>query len=251
MSRFQATRHPFKSLMSVGLILFVVFLSGCEVLATEGARDAIAGQREVRAIEDRELGPLEQEMNDLFVTEIQPREVQIEDLRYKKQVYEDELLRPLWDAQGDAWAPGGEASEAQMAFQARYHELDLLQRSIEIEQRELDSKWQDLWGVGATADPEFQALEDLRYEKQRELDHAYRFGNRHIEDIWNEINELNSTQNWGNTDSQIQSEEINQEVNRLYDQYNELLNAGSGEAALLEEKARAIQEELDTLYNRG
>ena len=86
MSRFQATRHPFKSLMSVGLILFVVFLSGCEVLATEGARDAIAGQREVRAIEDRELGPLEQEMNDLFVTEIQPREVQIEDLRYKKQV---------------------------------------------------------------------------------------------------------------------------------------------------------------------
>ena len=251
MSRFQATRHPFKSLMSVGLILFVVFLSGCEVLATEGARDAIAGQREVRAIEDRELGPLEQEMNDLFVTEIQPREVQIEDLRYKKQVYEDELLRPLWDAQGDAWAPGGEASEAQMAFQARYHELDLLQRSIEIEQRELDSKWQDLWGVGATADPEFQALEDLRYEKQRELDHAYRFGNRHIEDIWNEINELNSTQNWGNTDSQIQSEEINQEVNRLYDQYNELLNAGSGEAALLEEKERAIQEELDTLYNRG
>ncbi len=251
MSRFQATRHPFKSLMSVGLILFVVFLSGCEVLATEGARDAIAGQREVRAIEDRELGPLEQEMNDLFVTEIQPREVQIEDLRYKKQVYEDELLRPLWDAQGDAWAPGGEASEAQMAFQARYHELDLLQRSIEIEQRELDSKWQDLWGVGATADPEFQALEDLRYEKQRELDHAYRFGNRPIEDIWNEINELNSTQNWGNTDSQIQSEEINQELNRLYDRYNELLNAGSGEAALLEEKARAIQEELDTLYNRG
>jgi hypothetical protein len=62
---------------------------------------------------------------------------------------------------------------------------------------------------------------------------------------------LNSTQNWGNTDSQIQSEEINQEVNRLYDQYNELLNAGSGEAALLEEKERAIQEELDTLYNRG
>ena len=62
---------------------------------------------------------------------------------------------------------------------------------------------------------------------------------------------MNSTQNWGNTDSQIQSEEINQEVNRLYDQYNELLNAGSGEAALLEEKERAIQEELDTLYNRG
>ena len=195
MSRIRKTRGTFRPIMSLGLILFVMFLSGCEVLATQGAREAIAGQREVRALEDQELGPLQRELHDLLVTEIQPRESQIEVLRYQLESLEEDLLRPLWEAQDDDWAPGGEAYEAQLVFDRRFRELELMQRSIEKEQHELDSKWQDLWGVEGNHDPEFQALEDLRYEKQRELDQLYRFGNRPIEDIWNEINELNSTQN--------------------------------------------------------
>ena len=71
MSRIQSKHARFRPLMSLGLVLIVVFLSGCEILASEGARDAIASQREVRALEDAELGPLEQEMRDLLVTEIQ------------------------------------------------------------------------------------------------------------------------------------------------------------------------------------
>ena len=134
MSRIQSRRAAFRPLMSLGLVLIAVFLSGCEVLATEGARDAIAGQR-VRALEDAELGPLEQEMNDVFVMEIQPREAKIEDLRYQLQVLEEEVLRPLSDAQNDAWALCGEASDAQLAFEGRYRELDLMQRSIDIDQR--------------------------------------------------------------------------------------------------------------------
>ena len=195
MSRIRKTRGTFRPIMSLGLILFVMFLSGCEVLATQGAREAIAGQREVRALEDQELGPLQRELHDLLVTEIQPRESQIEVLRYQLESLEEDLLRPLWEAQDDDWAPGGEAYEAQLVFDRRFRELELMQRSIEKEQHELDSKGQDLWGVEGNHDPEFQALEDLRYEKQRELDQLYRFGNRPIEDIWNEINELNSTQN--------------------------------------------------------
>jgi hypothetical protein len=204
-----------------------------------------------RALEDAELGPLEQEMNDLFVLEIQPRQTQIEDLGFQLQVLEEDVLRPLWDAQGDAWAPGGEASEVQAVFEAKYRELDLMQRAIEVDQWELDAKWQNLWGAGGDVDPEFKALEDLRFEKQRELDLAYRFGNRAIEDIWNQINDFNSTQNWGNTDSQIKSDEINSQLQRLYEQYSELQNGDNGEAAILEEKARAVQEELNALYNHG
>ena len=73
----------------------------------------------------------------------------------------------------------------------------------------------------------------MRFEKQRELDRAYRFVNHPIEDIWNQINELNSTQNWRNTDSQIRVEELNIELNRLYDRYNEIQHNsnGNGEAS--------------------
>ena len=183
MIRIQTRCGSFRRIMSLGLIVFAVFLSGCEILATEGAREAIAGQREVRALEDQKLAPLERELHDLFVLQIQPRENQIEDLRYQLQLFEETLLRPLWDAQDDAWAPGGEASAAQLLFEGRYRDLDLLQRSIEIDQRELDSKWQNLWATGATVDPEFQALEDLRFKKQRELERLHRFGYRPIEDI--------------------------------------------------------------------
>ncbi|MCZ6539416.1 MAG: hypothetical protein O6922_06285, partial [Chloroflexi bacterium] len=251
MNRIEKRRGAFRPILSLGLVLFAIFLTGCEVLATEGAREAIAGQREVRALEDQELGPLEQEMHDLFVNEIQPREAEIEDLRHVLRILEEDVLRPLWEKQDDVWAPGGEASELQLAFKGRYKELELLQRAIEIEQRELDSKWQGLWATGATVDPEFKALEDLRYDKQRELDRAYRFGNRPIEDIWNEINELNNTQNWGNTDSQIRAEELNAELRLLYDRYNEVQHNGSGEARLLEEKARLAQDELSNLYDHG
>lgn len=251
MSLIRSQRGSFKLLMSLGLVLFAVFLSGCEILATQGARDAIANGREVRALEDRELAPLEQEMNDIWVNEIQPRESQLEDLRHKQRIFEEEVLRPLREHQNDAWAPGGEASEAQLVFDARYRELELLQRTVDIEQRELDTNWQNLWVTGADGDSEFQALEDLRYETQRELDRLYRFGYRPIDDIWDEINVLNSAQNWGNTDSQIESEEINIELRRLYDLYEEVQNGGNTESVQLEDKARAMQEQLNALYNHG
>ena len=38
----------FKITATVGMVLLMAFFSACDVLATEGARDAIAGGREIR-----------------------------------------------------------------------------------------------------------------------------------------------------------------------------------------------------------
>jgi len=70
------------------MVLFMAFFSACEVLATEGAQSAISGGREIRALEDEHLAPLEQEMNDLYANEIEPRESQLEDLRYELRTLE-------------------------------------------------------------------------------------------------------------------------------------------------------------------
>ena len=134
MSFIRSQSGSLRILATVGMVLFMAFLSACEVLATEGAQSAIAGGREIRALEDEHLIPLKREMDDLFVNEIQPRELQLEDLRYQLEALEEEM-RSLREAQGDIWAPDGEASEIQLAFDARYRELDLLQRAIELEQR--------------------------------------------------------------------------------------------------------------------
>jgi hypothetical protein len=229
----------------------MAFFSACDVLATEGAQSAIAGGREIRDFEDQELAPLERELEDLFTNEIQPREVALEDLRYELRILEEDFRNPMGDTESDVWAPGGAASEAQLAFDGRYRELDLLQKTIELEQRELDASWQTLWGGGGAVDPEYQALEDLRFDTQRELDRLHRFGYRGIDDIWDEINELNSSQGWSNTDLQIESEKINIELQRLYDLAEEIQQGISTESNKLGDLAVSAQNELRNLQNFG
>ena len=250
MSAVRTSNGSFKIVATIGMVLLMAFFSACDVLATEGARDAIANGREIREFEDENLRPLEQEMNDLWVTEIEPRERELEDLRYELQVMQDELLSPLWDAQNDQWGPDGEGTLLQQKFDALNREYELMQRAIDIEQRELDADWQVLWGSN-TVDPEYQALEDLRFEKQRELDRMYRFGNRPIDDLWDEINELNASQGFSNTDSQIEAELINVELRRLWDLQNELQNGANDDVNSLYEQAANAQQELDNLYRFG
>ena len=240
----------FKIVATLGMVLLMAFLSACEILATEGARNAIASGREIREFEDQELAPLGKEMSDLWEYEINPRQTELEDLHYQIQTLEEDLLRPLWDAQNDVWAPGGEASEAELVFEARYRELELAYRTIEVEQRDLDAAWQTLWN-GNGADPEYQALEDLRYEKQRELDRLYRFGYRPIDDIWDEINGLNATHGSVNIDSQIEIDRINAELQRLWDLISVMQYDGSEEADRLYDRANVVQEQLNNLYNFG
>jgi hypothetical protein len=91
---------------------------------------------------------------------------------------------------------------------------------------------QALWTAN-TVDPEYQALEDERNAKQRELDRLYRFGNRLIDDIWDQINELNASQGFASTDSQIESERINIELRRLWDLLDEINNGSNDEVTTL------------------
>ncbi len=240
----------FKIVATLGMVLLMAFFSACEVLATQGARDAIANGREIREFENEELAPLKQQMTDLWENEIQPRETQVQDLHFELQRLEEDLLRPLRDAQNDVWGPGGEASEAQLVFEERYRVLELAQRDIEIEQRELDIAWQTVWN-GSTVDPEYQALEDLRYEKQRELDHLYRFGYRPIDDIWDEINELNATQGSVSPDVQEEVDRINRELQRLWDLISVMQYDGDDESNRLNDQAQAAQDQLNDLYNNG
>jgi len=241
----------FRIVATLGMVLFMAFCSACEVFASEGAQSAIANGREIRDFEDKELAPLEREIEDLFVNEIQPREVALEDLRYECRNLEEDLRNPMQDAEKEMFASDGAVSEAQLAFDDRYRELDLLQRSIEVEQRELDASWEKLWGGGGTIDPEYQVLEDLRFDTQRELDRLQRFGNRGVEDIWDEIYELNSSQNWSDTDSQIKSEKINIELQRLYNLSEEIQKRVSVESNRLGDLAAAAQDELYNLGNFG
>jgi len=106
------------------------------------------------------------------------------------------------------WASGGSASIAQALFSDQMREIDLLERATQVAQNELDARWQVIWD-GNNSDPEYVALDELRQEKQREIDRLYRFGNRPIEDIWDQINEINSNQGSSNTDSQIEVELLN------------------------------------------
>ena len=250
MTAVRSRNGSFKILATMAMVLVMALVSACDVLATEGARDAIANGREIREFEDANLRPLEQEMNDLWVTEIEPRERQLEDLRHEMQLLQEDLIQPLWDAQNDPWAPGGAGSILQEEFEEKNRQIDLLYRQIELEQRELDQNWQTLWNSGSV-DPAFQELEDLRYEKQRELDRLYRFGNRPIDDIWDQINELNNSQGFANTDSQIEAEQINIELRRLWDLQNEIQNGSNDEVTALYDRANNAQNELNDLHNFG
>ncbi|MBT3996446.1 MAG: hypothetical protein HOF01_11690 [Chloroflexi bacterium] len=250
MTAVRSRNGSFKILATMAMVLVMALVSACDVLATEGARDAIANGREIREFEDQNLRPLQDEMNDLYVNEIEPRERELEDLRHEQQVLQEELFQPLWEQQNDPWAPGGEAALIQDEYDEKNRQIDLLYRDLELEQRELDANWQTLWGSGSV-DPLYQELEDLRYDKQRELDRLYRFGNRPIDDIWDQINELNNSQGFANTDSQIEAEQINIELRRLWDIQNELVNGSNNEANLLYERANEVQNDLTNLYNNG
>jgi hypothetical protein len=148
------------------------------------------------------------------------------------------------------WASGGSASIAQALFSDQMREIDLLERATQVAQNELDARWQVIWD-GNNSDPEYVALDELRQEKQREIDRLYRFGNRPIEDIWDQINEINSNQGSSNTDSQIEAELLNIKLRDLYDFLTTIQNGGSDEANELYNKASGIQEQLNNLYNFG
>jgi len=250
MTAVRSRSRSFKIVATMGMVLLMAFFSACDILATEGAREAIANGREIREFEDENIRPLEDKINTLWADEIQQRESELEDLRREQQLLQEDVIAPLWEAQNDMWASGGSASIAQALFSDQMREIDLLERARQVAQNEHDARWQVIWD-GNNSDPEYVALDELRQEKQREIDRLYRFGNRPIEDIWDQINEINSNQGSSNTDSQIEAELLNIKLRDLYDFLTTIQNGGSDEANELYNKASGIQEQLNNLYNFG
>ena len=250
MTAVRSRSGSFKIVATMGMVLLMAFFSACDIFATEGAREAIANGREIREFEDENIRPLEDKMSALWNDEIQPRESELEDLRRELQLLQEDVINPLWNAQNDIWAPGGSAAVAQALFSDHMREIDLLERAAQVAQSDLDARWQVIWD-GNNSDPEFQVLEELRQEKQRELDRLYRFGYRPIDDIWDQINEIHSNQGSSNTDSQIEQELLNIKLRELYDVQVTLQNGGSDVANELYNKANGLQDQLNNLYNFG
>ena len=250
MTAVRSRSRSFKIVATMGMVLLMAFFSACDILATEGAREAIANGREIREFEDENIRPLEDKINTLWADEIQQRESELEDLRREQQLLQEDVIAPLWEAQNDMWASGGSASIAQALFSDQMREIDLLERARQVAQNEHDARWQVIWD-GNNSDPEYVALDELRQEKQREIDRLYRFGNRPIEDIWDQINEINSNQGSSNTDSQIEAELLNIKLRDLYDFQTTLQNGGSDEANELYNKASGMLDQLNNLYYFG
>ena len=250
MTAVRSRSRSFKIVATMGMVLLMAFFSACDILATEGAREAIANGREIREFEDENIRPLEDKINTLWADEIQQRESELEDLRREQQLLQEDVIAPLWEAQNDMWASGGSASIAQALFSDQMREIDLLERATQVAQNEHDARWQVIWD-GNNSDPEYVALDELRQEKQREIDRLYRFGNRPIEDIWDQINEINSNQGSSNTDSQIEAELLNIKLRDLYDFQTTLQNGGSDEANELYNKASGMLDQLNNLYYFG
>ena len=238
----------FRTMWPILLGLFVLAGTACEALATESARSAVAAGREVRQLEDTEVRPLENQLRALYEDEIEPRQAEIEDLYFQEREIEDTVIRPLWDSQVDPWSPGGEASVAQQEFDARYQEIEQLYRALDLEDRELQLKYQhgsfDPW-----QSPEAQAKEDERYELQHELDQLYRRGWEPIEAIYDQINRLQNDVNHGDSNTQSQIDEINDQIDYLYEQANQVQFDVDDDASALYNELDNVNNDLNYLYN--
>ncbi|MCH8221911.1 MAG: hypothetical protein IH868_00735 [Chloroflexi bacterium] len=238
----------FRTMWPILLGLFVLAGTACEALATESARSAVAAGREVRQLEDTEVRPLENQLRALYEDEIEPRQAEIEDLYFQEREIEDTVIRPLWDSQVDPWGPGGEASVAQQEFDARYQEIEQLYRALDLEDRELQLKYQhgsfDPW-----QSPEAQAKEDERYELQHELDQLYRRGWEPIEAIYDQINRLQNDVNHGDSNTQSQIDEINDQIDYLYEQANQVQFDVDDDASALYNELDNVNNDLNYLYN--
>ncbi|MCH7734562.1 MAG: hypothetical protein IH961_05035 [Chloroflexi bacterium] len=238
----------FRTMWPILLGLFVLAGTACEALATESARSAVAAGREVRQLEDTEVRPLENQLRALYEDEIEPRQAEIEDLYFQEREIEDTVIRPLWDSQVDPWGPGGEASVAQQEFDARYQEIEQLYRALDLEDRELQLKYQhgsfDPW-----QSPEAQAKEDERYELQHELDQLYRRGWEPIEAIYDQINGLQNDVNHGDSNTQSQIDEINDQIDHLYEQANQVQFDVDDDASALYNELDNVNNDLNYLYN--
>jgi hypothetical protein len=232
-------------------LFFLVGATACEQLIQDGAREAAATGREIRALEDAELMPLKERMQSLQFDEIEPRQREIEDLHREIERIQRTVIDPLWNNIDDPWGPGGELTLAQEALQEQYALIDAEFRQIEIESRALEREFRDNEEDLSGFDPIVRAKEDERYDLQRELDRLYRFGQEPIEEIWNQVNSINSNPGGTFDSNQFEIDQVNNKIAGLHDEISWLQSDLDQRIREKEDFRGDVQEQLDNLHNYG
>lgn len=229
--------------------LLAIGATACEGLGVPQARQAVENEREIRDLEDRELRPLEEDLDALYESEILPRERELEDLWDQVREREDGEIWDAYEMFEDPWAPGGEAHALQQEFDARFAEITRRFRELDAESNRIhiEQQWSDSYqGI----DPAVAALEDERFQLQRQLDRLHHFGRRPIEDIYQQMNELNAMNGWAEGDIYA-AEEINRQIANIQNQLSHLYNSEAHVSGQLQTDLESIDDELDHLRSFG
>ncbi|MFP6595725.1 MAG: hypothetical protein VB860_12290 [Dehalococcoidia bacterium] len=232
-------------------LLFLVGATACEQLIQEGAREAAESGREIRDLNDAEIRPLQDRIEAIQFDQIEPLQREIEDLNREIERIQRLVIEPLWNNIQDPWSPGGELYEAQEALQRQYELLDEEYRRIEIDQRVLEREYRDSTDTLGGFDPLVRQQEDKRYDLQRELDRLYRFGQDPIDEVWNQVNSLNSNPGGTWDSSQFEIDQLNNKVVGLYDEANWLQSDLDNRIREKEDLRTNVQNELNDHHSFG
>ncbi len=164
-------------------IIVLVAGAGCDFITPGEAREAVEAGRELQRIETEEIRPLQDELESLRFTEMEPRYQEIEDLHAQTRVIEQEKLEPLWRSfDGEEIKARSEALSQEI--DAGFREIQELNRTIEIENRALQTRLQqDEAALEEERDAVIGSDEARRDAIQDELNDLHRYGRDAIEDM--------------------------------------------------------------------
>ncbi len=229
--------------------VLAVAATACQGVGLTEARQAVDNQRAINEIEERELLPIQDELDALYEDEIIPRERELEDLWDQVQDFENGGFKNSFGDFQDPWSPGGEAYALQQEFDAKYAEIDRQYRELDVEARriQIDMQWTD---TAAGIDPAIAALEDERFALQRQLDRLHQFGRRPIEDLYQQMNELNASNGWSQSDI-YSAEELNRQIADLQNQIAHAHATGAQSDGSNRDELSKIENELNLVRSEG
>ena len=229
--------------------ILAVAATACQGVGLTEARQAVDNQRAINDFEDRELIPIRDELDTLQEDEIVPRERELEDLWDQVRDFENGGFKDSIGDFQDPWSPGGAAYALQQEFQARYAEIERQGRELDIEARrvQIETQWSD---TTTGIDPAVAVLEDERFALQRQLDRLHQFGRRPIEDLYLQMNEINASNGWSQTDV-YRADELNREIADIQNQIDSTLATGAQFDGSNQQELFAIENELNFVRSEG
>ncbi|NQU96252.1 MAG: hypothetical protein HQ548_01230, partial [Chloroflexi bacterium] len=165
--------------------LVLIMGAGCEFITPAEAREAIEAGREMRQFEDETIRPLEDELESLRMTEMEPRYRETEELHNEIRMIEEDVLEPLHRS-FDGYNP--EMDALQREAEAAYQVIQEAERDLEIERRGLEAQSRaDQAALQDERDTVVSAAEEERNAIQRELNDLHRYGWDQIEEMSQQI----------------------------------------------------------------